>query len=75
MGPISSFLTSSSYSGEKCSLLPELLKTALFYIHGMSVKPTMSHGFMGPPQWKHSPGFFRVDNFCFIAHIKISARR
>ena len=30
---------------------------------------------MGPPQWKHFSILFGVDNFCFIAHIKMIAKR
>lgn len=34
----------------------------------------MFHSFMDPP-WKHFSVLFRVDNFCFIAHIKIMGQR
>lgn len=61
--------------GENTYSLPKPLKTALFSIQGSSVSQDNFHSFMGPPPWKHFSVLFRVDNFCFIAHIKIMAKR
>lgn len=36
---------------------------------------TMSRGFMGPPSVEIFSALFGIDNFCFIAHIKINAKR
>lgn len=56
-------------------LLPELVKTALFSVQGDVRDAHDAPRLYGTPQWKHSSAFFRVDNCCFIAHIKIRARR